>query len=158
MPGFSAQIAVKAAPAEVFAFVSKTANMPRYLPTVERATRTGEDRVRLKGAANGRRYQVEGHLHIDGDALLMSWGSLEPRRYHGELRIFETDEGSELACRIEFEPHLRTMEDLAGPGGAGADFVMATLDDILGEVKMAVESRLRPAAEKSAAPQSEFCS
>jgi uncharacterized membrane protein len=147
MPGFSAQIAISAAPAEVFAFVSKTANMPRYLPTLEKATRTAEDRVRLKGAANGRRYEVEGHLLFDEDALQISWGSLEPQRYHGACQIFETDEGSELACRIEFEPHLQSMEALFG--GADADFVTATLDGILRAVKQAVESRPQRAAGKS---------
>ncbi len=146
MPGFSAQIAINAAPAEVFAFVSKTANMPRYLPTLEKATRT-EDRVRLKGAANGRRYEVEGHLLFDEDALQISWGSLEPQRYHGACQVFETDDGSELACRIEFEPHLQSMEALCG--GADADFVTATLDGILRAVKQAVESRPQRAAGKS---------
>ncbi len=147
MPGFSAQIAINATPAEVFAFVSKTANMPRYLPTLEKATWTAEDRVRLKGAANGRRYEVEGHLLFDEDALQISWGSLEPQRYHGACQIFETDEGSELACRIEFEPHLQSMEALFG--GADADFVTATLDGILRAVKQAVESRPQRAAGKS---------
>ncbi len=147
MPGFSAQVGIGAAAAEVFHFVSKTQNMPRYLPTLEKATRLPDDRVRLKGAANGRRYKVEGHLHIDEDAMLMSWGALEPERYHGELQVFETDEGCELACRIEFAPRLESMEALAD--GAGEGFITATLNDILGAVKQAVESRLRPGAGKS---------
>jgi hypothetical protein len=138
MPGFSAQIAINAAPAVIFAFVSRIANMPRFLPTLEKATRTG-DRVRLKGAANGRRYVVEGNLSVDDGALLMSWGSLDPQRYHGELQVFDADEGAELACRIEFEPQLESVAAVAGAGGADADFVTATLDEILHAVKQAVE-------------------
>ena len=113
--------------------------MPRFLPTLEKATRTG-DRVRLKGAANGRRYVVEGNLHVDDDALLMSWGSLDPQRYHGEFQVFDTEEGAELACRIEFEPRLESMAAVAG--GAEPDFVKATLGEILRAVKQAVESRV----------------
>ena len=141
MPGFSAQIAINAASAEVFAFVSRIANMPRFLPTLEKATRTG-DRVRLKGAANGRRYVVEGNLHVDDGALLMSWGSLDPQRYHCELQVFDAEEGAELACRIEFEPQLESMAAVAGAGGANDDFVKATLDEILRAVKQAVESQV----------------
>jgi hypothetical protein len=141
MPGFSAQIAISASAAEVFAFVSKTANMPRYLPTVEKARRTAGDRVRLSGAAGGRRYEVEGHLEIDEDALLMSWA--------GAFQVFDMEEGCELACRIQFEPRLESMEALAGAGGASADFIATTLDEILGAVKQAVESRPRPDAERS---------
>jgi uncharacterized membrane protein len=131
MPGFSSQIGISASAAEVFAFVSKTTNMPRYLPTVEKARRTAGDRVRLSGAAGGRRYEVEGHLEIDEDAQLMSWGSLAPERYHGAIQLFDTEEGCELTCRIEFEPRLESMESLAGAGGASADFIATTLDEIL---------------------------
>lgn len=146
MPGFSAQIAIDAAPADIFAFISKTANMPRYLPTLEKAALIGEDRVRLRGAVGGRRYEVEGHLHVDGDARLMAWGSDAPGRYNGELRVFETDDGAELACRIEFEPGLQSMSHAAGRGAAAAGCISATLDDILRAVKQAVESRRAPAA------------
>ncbi|VFU10904.1 SRPBCC family protein [Methylocella tundrae] len=146
MPGFSAQIEIKAPAAEVFAFVSDINDMPRYLPTVEKANWSGEDRVHLEGAANGRPYAVDGRLHIDADAMQMSWGSLERESYHGELQVFETDEGSELACRIEFQPHLQTMENLAGAAVPDADFIKAKLDAVLRAAKQAVESQRKAAA------------
>ncbi len=71
----------------------------------------------------------------------MSWGSLDPQRYHGELQVFDTEEGAELACRIEFEPRLESMAAVAG-GAERQDFVTATLDEILRAVKQAVESRV----------------
>lgn len=148
MPGFSAQIQIKAPAAEVFAFVSNISDMPRYLPTVEKAEWNGEDRVRLEGVADGRTYAIDGRLLIDDDAVEMSWGALEREAYHGELQVFETDEGSELACRIEFEPHLKTMEHLAGPAGPDRGFIKANLDAVLRAVKQAVESPPKAARDE----------
>lgn len=146
MPGISAQIGINAAAAEVFNFVSKVENMPRYLPTVEKATRAGPGFVRIKGSANGRRYALEGRLNVDQDSLEMSWGAIERETYHGEFQVFETDEGSELACRLEFEPHLATMDVLAGKGEAGENFVKTRLEAILRTVKQAIESLPKPPA------------
>lgn len=148
MPGISAQIGINAAAAEVFVFVSRIENMPRYLPTVEKATRAAPGLVRLQGAANGRRYALEGRLRVDPDAMQMSWGAIERETYHGEFQVFDTDEGAELACRLEFEPHLATMEKFAGVGEAGENFIKTRLDAILGAVKQAVESRPKAAPRK----------
>jgi len=148
MPGISAQIGINATAAAVFDFVSRVENMPRYLPTVEKATRTAPGLVRLQGAAYGRRYALEGRLRVDPDAMQMSWGAIERETYYGEFQVFDTDDGAELACRLEFEPHLATMEKLAAAGDVGENFVKTRLEAILGEVKQAVESRPKAPPQK----------
>ena len=148
MPGISAQIGINATAAEVFDFVSRVENMPRYLPTVEKATRIAPGLVRLKGAANGRRYALEGQLRVDADAMQMSWGAIERETYHGEFQVFDTDEGAELACRLEFEPHLATMEKFTGVCEAGENSIKTGLEAALGAVKQAVESRPKAAPQK----------
>ncbi len=147
MPGFSAQISINAPAQRVFDFASKIENIPLYLPTVEKATRLDEDHVYLQGVVHGSPYAIEGAFSVDEDALLICWGSREPNKYHGEFHAFDTDEGSELACRIEFEAHLETMQRLAGASSAGQDFVEAKLEAVLQNIKKEVE---RPPANGAA--------
>lgn len=148
VPAFSARIEINAAANDVFAFVSQTANMPRYLPTLERATRIGDGRVRLRGAGNGRRYEFESEMSVDDDDRRVSWASPGPQYYLGEFRVLETGAGSELACSIRFEPHRAAEADAAG-AEPDAEFVEATVDDILCAVKQAVECLPRCAARTS---------
>jgi Polyketide cyclase / dehydrase and lipid transport len=149
MLGISAQIGINATAAEVFDFVSRVENMPRYLPTVEKATRVAPGLVRLHGAANGRRYAYEGRLRVDADARQMSWGAIERETYFGEFQVLDTHEGAELACRLELEPHLATLEKFASVGQAGENFIKTRLEAILGAVKQAVESRPKVPPQKS---------
>jgi ribosome-associated toxin RatA of RatAB toxin-antitoxin module len=151
MPGFSAQISINAPARRVFDFVSGVENMPRYLPEVEKAALAGEDHIRLLGVVRGADYALEGPFTIDEDALRMSWRSNDPHKYQGDFQAFDTEEGSELACRIEFEPHLETMERLAGASGTGADFIEAKLNAVLQNIKREVES-LPEAAGKAEEP------
>lgn len=140
MPGFSAQISINAPARQVFDFVSKVENMPRYLPTLQKATRPDEDHIHLEGVEHGRPYDLDGQFNCDADEMRMSWGSDEPHKYHGDFQVFDTDEGAELACRIEFEPHLETMRRLAGAQANGEAFMQASLDAVLQNIKQQVES------------------
>jgi hypothetical protein len=131
MPEFSAAIGIKAAPARVFAFISKMENLPRILPTVEKAARTGADRILLKGASNGRRYALEARLRIDADARKISFEA--PGCGEGALQLVERQGCVELAAA--FDPEAR-----GGPpeGCANAE---ASLRHVLSAVKEAIESR-----------------
>ncbi|MEJ0092561.1 MAG: SRPBCC family protein [Methylocella sp.] len=140
MPGFSAQISINAPARRVFDFVSKIENLPRYLPTVEKVGRVDDDHVYLQGALRGVPYAFAGAFSVDEDALQISWGSNESNNYHGEFQAFDTDEGSELACRIEFDPNFESMRRLAGADGVGEAFIEAKLNAVLQNIKTEIES------------------
>jgi len=100
---FEETMAVHAAPDVVFAFVADVANLPKYLPTTKQAMAQGEERVRVRGEADGHPYDADGFLRADWDAHRLAWGADE-RYYSGELEVRpdETDSVSLVTVRLHF--------------------------------------------------------
>jgi ribosome-associated toxin RatA of RatAB toxin-antitoxin module len=139
MPGFSAQVGINASAKQIFDFISNVEKMPLYLPTLRKATRLDDDHIHLEGVEHGRSYSLDGQFSCDDDAMRMSWRSEDTHKYHGDFQVFDTDDGAELACRIEFEPHLETMKRLAGAQADGEAFMQSSLDAVLQNIKQEVE-------------------
>jgi len=145
MPAFSSQISINAPSRRVFDFISKVENMPRYLPTLKKATQPDEDHVHFEGRIHGHPYSVDGWFSCDPGALSLSWGSPpgpgKGADYSGEIQVFDTDEGSELACRIEFPEDQERMNRLAGPKGDAGAFIETNLDAVLACIKKVFEGK-----------------
>jgi carbon monoxide dehydrogenase subunit G len=95
---------IHASPDMVFEFVSDVRNLPKYLPTVDRAEPQGPDRVSLHGKANGREYTSDGHFHADRNAKRIEWGSDGENRYSGALQVTPSGGGSQVTVHIVYAP------------------------------------------------------
>jgi uncharacterized membrane protein len=90
-----------ATPEEIFAFVSDVENLPRYLPTTTNAEAQGPERVRVQGEAHGHRYDGDGWLKADPEAMRMEWGADEGH-YGGSMEIKPDGDGTYVTVRLSF--------------------------------------------------------
>ena len=93
---------IQAAPDEVFRFVSDVRNLPKYLPTVQRATPDGRERVEVEGEANGHHYDSDGHFRVNQQARTMEWGADEDD-YTGQLKVEGQGSQSTIAIHLWFK-------------------------------------------------------
>lgn len=78
---------VQAAADTVFQFVSDLNNLPRYLPTVQRAMPEQGERIRIEGEARGQHYEDDGFFRVDQQSQRMEWGSDGDADYSGWLTV-----------------------------------------------------------------------
>ncbi len=58
---FDESMRIDAPATQVFDFVSKVQNLPKYLPTTRKATAEQGGRVRVQGEAEGHSYDADGY-------------------------------------------------------------------------------------------------
>ncbi|MDP9380146.1 MAG: SRPBCC family protein [Chloroflexota bacterium] len=104
MPEYEHTQRIQASPEEVFAFVSDVSNLPKYLPTTKSAEPQGEERVRVQGEANGRRYDSDGYFRVDPVARRLEWGADEQGKYSGWLTVSGEQSASEVTVHLSFGP------------------------------------------------------
>ena len=109
------------------------------LPTVEKATRTVPTRVRLKGAANGRRYVARRAICASTtDTMQMSWGRNRSRDISRRTSGFRHRRRRRTRLPHRIRAAARNMA-ACRRRRAGENFVRATLEAILRDVKEAVD-------------------
>ncbi len=86
MAEYKHSIHIPVQPQTIFDFVSDVRNLPQYLPTTREAQSQGGERVRVQGEAKGHRYDADGYLKRDPDAMRLTWGADEGY-YSGWLQI-----------------------------------------------------------------------
>ncbi|MFO1349547.1 MAG: SRPBCC family protein [Gammaproteobacteria bacterium] len=104
MSEYEYSLAVRAAPDEVFQFVSDPDNLARYLPTVHEAKAQPGERLRVKGEAAGHFYDSDGFYHVNADERRMEWGSDGENRYRGWLQVMPTGGDAQVTVHLSFEP------------------------------------------------------
>ena len=91
---------------EVFAFVSKVGNLPKYLPPIKEAERADAsgDRVRLRGEIPDRgEFEGEGYFRVFEEDRHMEWGAEVGRDYSGRLQVADLQDGtSEVTVQLYF--------------------------------------------------------
>jgi hypothetical protein len=75
---------------ELFAFLSRPENLPRYFPQMKVAEPRGGDSVHVEAEVHGKRVEGEAWLHTDAGTRSLKWGAEGPNDYQGELRIDES--------------------------------------------------------------------
>jgi len=138
---FERTITVQATAADVFAFVRDLDNLPRYLPTVEQATREGREKIRIKGNAHGHIYDGEGYFRVDEDRLRMEWGAIGDRHYSGWLTVIRGDvDPSVTEIKLHLEMIPRKIHEPALQGGSSAgDQVLLAMEKALISIQNHVE-------------------
>jgi uncharacterized protein YndB with AHSA1/START domain len=122
---------------DVFDFVSRPENMPRYMDTVTAVVTRGSGEVEIIGEVEGRSYRSEGWFEVDGHHLMMRWGANGDSSYAGHMTVTPMDEGS---CKVEVHLLFASTgpEDVAGAARTN-ERVLKTLDDALESIKAITE-------------------
>lgn len=102
MPEYEFAGSVNAPPDVVFTFVSDVRNLPRYLPTTHAAEPRGNERVRVRGEAEGRQYDSDGYFRADPSARRLEWGADEGH-YSGWLAILGDAGRSQVTVHLSFK-------------------------------------------------------
>jgi hypothetical protein len=138
---FERSITVQANAADVFAFVRDLDNLPRYLQTVEQATREGGDKIRIKGNAHGHVYDSEGYFRVNEDRLRMEWGAIGGRPYSGWLTVMGGNVDPPLTeIKLHLEMIPRNIHEPALQGGPSAqDQILLAMEKALILVQNHVE-------------------
>ena len=98
---FEHSTTIDASPDEVYAFMSKVENLPKYLPTTHSAQPQQGDRVRVQGEAQGHEYDADGFFRTDKDAHRIEWGADE-QYYSGWLEVTGQGENSTMTVHLSF--------------------------------------------------------
>jgi len=145
MEEFTGRIEVERSPAEVFAFLADSGNMPTYLPTVRRVETKGDNRVAIEGEAEGHAYRDQGWLEVDRAARRMRWGSGDGHDYHGALSVGEVGGRAVVEVRLHSAPEGRTARRMQERSGSVDHDMRKALEQVLGAIKAACEGAARPA-------------
>lgn len=135
MAEYKHTIRIPVQPQQIFDFVADVRNLPKYLPTTRDAQSQGPERVRVQGEAKGHRYDADGYLKRDADAMRLSWGADEGY-YSGWLQIEPEADQSNVTVCLEFNAY---------PGGDDAE--RPSPEDIHAGIVSALES-IRNAVER----------
>lgn len=95
---------IQASPEAVFDFVTNVANLPRFMPTTERAQAIGDEHVRVEGMAKGHAYSADGSFHADPSTRRLEWKADEGY-YDGWLQVNPVGDGntSEVTVHIALQ-------------------------------------------------------
>ncbi len=98
---FEHSTSIDASPDEVFDFMAKVENLPRYLPTTHAAQPQEGERVRVQGEAQGHKYDSDGYFRADSANHRIEWGADE-RYYSGWLQVKGQGDGSRMTVHLSF--------------------------------------------------------
>ncbi len=139
MPEYEQSLTVQAAPDVVFDFIADARNMPKYLPTVQRAEPQEGERVHMEGDAKGHHYDSDGHLHADHAALRLEWGSDGEHAYSGWMQVVDAEDGqSKVTVHLSFAPPPDISANLEKSGDRDAvinEELQTALQSIQNEVE-----------------------
>jgi uncharacterized membrane protein len=111
MPEFSRRATIEAAPDELFEYLSKVENLPKYFSRLTEAhhTRGDEVHVAADAAVAGGQGDVNGEIHaeawftIDADNMALHWGSEGENDYKGELKVTPSGDASVVEVTLHTE-------------------------------------------------------
>ena len=143
MSEFEHSTTIDASPDEVYAFMSKVENLPKYLPTTHAAQPQPGERVRVQGEAQGHPYDADGYFRQDRAAHRIEWGADE-QYYSGWLQVEEQSSGSSMTVHLSFSggPPAGAGEapgDASGDEGPSSEQIQEGLVTALESIKNFVE-------------------
>ena len=112
MSEFEHSTSISASTDEVFTFMSKVENLPKYLPTTHSAQAQEGERVRVQGEAQGHEYDSDGFFRKDEANHRIEWGADEGY-YSGWLQVDEAGDASSMTVHLSFSG--------GPPGGQGEE-------------------------------------
>jgi carbon monoxide dehydrogenase subunit G len=111
VPSYEGSITIDAQPEELFDFLSKIDNLPRYFSGITDAHSATGDEVHVTAqlppqatpGPDSAKVEAYATFDIDADHKSLTWGTDNEHRYHGELQVIPVDGGSQLSVRLHTE-------------------------------------------------------
>ncbi len=111
MPSYERSITIDAQPDELFDFLSKVENLPRYFSGITDAHSATGDEVHVTArippeatpGPDSEKVEAYATFDIDADRKTLHWGTDNEHHYHGELQVTPEDGGSRLKLRLDTE-------------------------------------------------------
>ena len=100
-------------PDELFDFLSKVENLPKYFSGVTEAHSATGDEVHVVAEPQPgeqgppEKVEADATFEVDADARTLKWGSEGPHDYHGELQVTPEGDGS----KVEVTLHTQHDDD-----------------------------------------------
>ena len=135
MPDFTRSTTIDAAPDELFEFLSKVDNLPKYFRGVSEAHHTRGDEIHVVAPADevGGEGDVHGDVHgdawfsIDAEKRSLAWGAEGPHDYKGELQVEPEGDGTKVTVS------LHTHHEDANQINGGIDETLENIRRIVAE-------------------------
>ncbi len=141
MSEFEHATTIDASADEVYAFISKVENLPKYLPTTKRAQPQKGERVRVQGEAAGHPYDADGYFRQNDGSKRLEWGADE-HYYSGWLQVDEQGEGASMTVHLSFSggpPKGQGEDPAASDEGPNQEQIQEGLVAALESIKNFVE-------------------
>ena len=118
MPTYERSITIDAQPDELFDFLSKVENLPRYFSGITDAHPATGDEVHVtaqippEASPGPDSEEVEAYatFSVDADHKALRWGTDNDHHYHGELQVTPVDDGARLSVRLDTEHQSDRIE------------------------------------------------
>ena len=111
MPDYSRSTVIDASPDELFEYLSKVENLPKYFASVTEAHSVTGDKVHITAEPQPgeegppEKVEAEATFEVDAEQRAIRWGSEGPHDYHGELQVIPAGD------RAKVEVTLHTQHD-----------------------------------------------
>lgn len=133
MADYKRSTTIGADPDELFEYLSKVENLPKYFSGLSEAHPTTGDEVHVVAEPQPgeqgppERVESDAWFSVDAERRALSWGAEGPHDYRGELRVTGAGETGESA---QIEVTLHTQHDHDG--------IEAGIDDTLDHIRALV--------------------
>src|SRR4051812_29703792 len=95
MPEYQGRLTIDATPDELFEFLSRVENLPKYFSRMTEARSATGDEVHVTAelpaeATDGsgpQKVESDATFSVDADNRAITWGSENEHHYHGELQV-----------------------------------------------------------------------
>jgi len=119
MPDYQRSLTIDADPDELFQFLSKIENLPKYFSRMTQAKNATGDEVRVKAKVpeaepdNPEQQTVESYANfsVDADNRALHWSSAGEHDYSGELQVTPADEGATVSVSLHTEHDSEQIND-----------------------------------------------
>lgn len=111
MPQYQRSLTIDATPDELFEFLSRVENLPKYFSRMTEAHPATGDEVHVTaripagedGGSGVRTVESDATFSIDADQRSIRWGSENEHDYHGELQVEPAGEGATVSVTLHTE-------------------------------------------------------
>ena len=117
MPDYRRSTVIDADPDELFQYLSKVENLPKYFTGVTEAHPVTGDQLHVTAEPQPgeegppEKVEADATFEIDADRRALKWGSEGPHDYHGELQVSPEGTGSRVEVTLHTQHEAEDIED-----------------------------------------------
>lgn len=132
---------IQASPDDVFQWLSKVENLPKYLPTTREAHMASGDKVHLEGEAHGHQYASDGFFRCLDDHRRLEWSSDGDFAYSGWLEVKGVSNNeADVTVHLSFAPNPQQSANKPMPGeGPDEHQIQEGIDKALQSIQNHIE-------------------